>query len=368
VVKHAALLLGLAACGPRVDGPSLAGAVAANGASAPIVSDVDRARACVVGGSGDAGAFASYTVFGTAGGSSPIAVVQSPAEIPLRFVAWPAAGSDGRARVELADNGLIRIGGFVDLKDRVFQLGARVDIEPPHAFAAVGTHVRVAGMRGGGLEITLPTPFDDPKEVTVTVPCRAVVYQRASLAISRRSRALPELVPKHDRLTFFSEPEGRAIFHAGVSPSQLRLSLLERRGAFAHVLAGAHPGPDAGGTLVIDAWVTVEDVLLVESSNDRDSGHHMLDKSDRCPSDPRMNADAPLRLGSPSGPVIGVAEKGADLKLVERRDGFVSIRFLDEAISPPPDSAFFVPMESVSGECDVPVAEDDEDGCACDTF
>jgi hypothetical protein len=369
VVNRVALLAALAACGPRVEGPSLAGVVAARADAAPVISNVDRTRECIVEGPGDAGGFERYPVFSAADGGAPIAIVNAPAEVPLRFLDWPAAGRGGRAKVQLAGNGAVRLAGFVDLADRRFQLGARVDIDPPHVFAVVGTQVRVHGRREGGLEVAIDTPFTEPASITVTVPCRAAVYQRASLALSRRSaQPLPILLPKHDRLTFFTEPGGRALFHAQVSPGRTPLSLLERRAAFAHVLVGDAPVDQARGTVVVDAWVPVEDVLLAEPSNDRDSHGSIPDKTDRCPSQPHPVQDTPLRLGSADGPVIGVVEKGAALVIVERRGGFASIRFLDELVAPPPESAFFVASAAISGDCDRPLAEDDEDGCPCDTL
>ncbi len=176
----------------------------------------------------------------------------------------------------------------------------------------VGTGVRVRGRAGRGLEVEIPTPFERPRFVRAEVPCGAVAYRRSSLGLTTRSRvALPALTSTVRELSFLTEPGGRAVLRTEVMGDAPRLSLLDRRGGYAHVLVGVAPESGIPGTLIVDAWVASRDVLLAQENTDRDSHGSIRDRVDHCPGSPRLRADTPLVLGAPGGPTIGVAEKDA---------------------------------------------------------
>jgi hypothetical protein len=320
---------------------------------------------CVVAGDGDPGTSKPFDVFASHDATSPIAVVQVPNEVALRFTSWPSRDDDQRTGVEIEAAESLRMNGFVDLSKRTFQLGARVDVVAPHVFAKVGTVVRVRGAREGGLLVDVPTPFETPRSFGVVLPCHAVAYRNASLASSAGDRgALPVLLPRTNALSFYASPSGAAIFHAGVVRDRTPLTLLERRGDSAHVLVGHAPeNVFPGATLIVDAWVRTDAVTHAPPNEDRDSHGSILDGFDRCPAGPRLLSDAPLRLGAPNGPVIGTARAGAPVEPGAPSGDHVAIAFTNPLVIAPPGKSFFVPASAVT-DCR-PGARSPEDGCPC---
>jgi hypothetical protein len=345
----------LVACGPR---PTETRHVAAAHAA------TQRSQACVVDGDGDAFGFAPFSVYASANDERSIAVVREPEAIGLRFTSFPEAAESGRAAVELSGNGLVRMRGFVELQDRRFQLAARVDVDAPHVFAMVGTGVRVRGWGGRGLEVEIPTPFESPRVVRAEVPCGGVAYRRESMALAPRSRVpLPELTSTEHEVLFFAEPGDRAVLRAEVTSDAPRMSLVDRRDGYAHVLVGVAPDSGEPGTLIVDAWVASRDVVLALPRTDRDSHGSIRDRMDHCPGSPRLGADTPLVLGAPGGPTIGVAEKDAYVVPQGTAGGFTQIEFVDGLVVAPSGSSFWVSDADVTIDCH---AAPREDGCPCE--
>ncbi|NUO51713.1 MAG: hypothetical protein HOV80_22895 [Polyangiaceae bacterium] len=353
----------VAACAPAasVEGPSLVSIV-----DGPLAKSRQPAGArpasCVVSGKGDPRSLTSFEIFASASEPDPIAVVRSPDEVPLSFEAWPSYETGGRASVQLAGNGVVTMRGFVDLEQRRFQLAKRTDLAGSQVFAEPGTVVKVRGAHHGGLFVDIPTPFADPTKLGVAVPCDGVAYEPETLAKRAGSSGEATMLESREAMmTFFTAPQGPAIFHANVGEGR-SLSVLERRDGFAHVRLGQEPDLWLGeGTLIVDAWVRSDALVVPKPNTDRDSHCGIPDKYDRCGDTPRLGHDTPLRLGS-KGPTIGVAEAGAYVETGERADGHVAITFTYAVIAAPPGKTFFVAEDAI-----VPCSESggDADGCPC---
>lgn len=357
-----ALALVIAACGPAApaEGPSLVSIVQRTLAESRRPA-ADRPTACVVSGKGDPLSLTTFGIFASASEPDPIAVVRSPDEVPLRFDGWPSYETGGRASVQLSGNGVVKMRGFVDLEHRRFQLVRRTDVAGSQVFAEPGTVVKVRGAHHGGLFVDIPTPFAEPTKLGVAVPCDGVAYEHETLAERSDSRGEATTLESRDAtMTFFTAPQGPAIFHANVGEGR-SLSVLERRDGFAHVRLGRAPDPLAGeGTLIVDAWVRSEALAVPKPNTDRDSHCGPPDKYDRCGDTPRLGHDTPLRLGS-KGPTIGTAEAGAYVETGERADGHVAITFVYGVIDAPPGKTFFVAEDAIV-PCDESAVED---GCVC---
>lgn len=355
-----AVLAGLAAaCGAKVEGPSVVAIVELHRA-APERLPADRIAPCVVEGSGDPNPFSSFPVFASPGDPAPIAVVLSGGDVPLRFTEWPSYETGGRAAVTIEGNRVVRMNGFVLLSERRFQLKKRLDLVEPNLFAEVGTVVSVRGAHEGGLFVDVRTPFAEPRTVGLAVPCDGLAYENKQLATRTAPADLPKLETRSPTLTFYAAPDGRAVFNARVGEGRI-VSVVEQRGGFTHVLFGDEPaGFFPGGTLMVDAWVPEDAVGPITPSGDRDTNCGIPDSYDHCSDDAAfVREDTPLRLGS-KGPVIGTVEAGASVETGERADGHVAIELVFGVFGAPPGQSFFVSEAAVE-----PCRDSRPDGCSC---
>jgi hypothetical protein len=279
-----------------------------------------------------------------AGGASPIAVIEEPAEVEFAWRDLPVLGGGDRARVDVFSPFLVS--GWASLADAPFSLTEDVAIRPRHVVAAAGTRVAVLGTTGDKVVVRVPTAFKAPEAVEIAVACRSVRNGRSKQSGARAPRGSGFLIARDGApLELRESPEGPALLVFQPRPDQVFRSI-EQRGEALRIAGGAGLGarhPDSE-TLLFDGWADVRRFYQApEALLDRSASHCVPDRDDVDPASVgRVRREAMLNIGAePPGRHFATLRNGATVHIDEDLGEFVSVTFTDDAIRPPRGQRYF---------------------------
>lgn len=315
--------------------PILATTLTACAATVPSTLELALAPAAACGGwtTGADLCAAPLDVFEDRDLARPIAHVEHPGSYRVRW-SLPDDAAD-RAEVSLDADGFA-ISGWVRLTDREFPLGASQPLGPVLR-APAGMPVRVVGRLGAALRVEMRTPFRAPRLVRTTIACDAL----AMAAPEPTSTPEGALVGLRGTVELADAAGGSVALTITADEDALFRATDERDG-HTHVVSA-----QGDARLVIDGWARSSSVARdVEPWSD--SGCDPTDTSDSAP-DATTIRETAIDVGAAPGDTSRLAvAAGAEVRVIERRQGWVAILPTTSGVEAPAGAWLWIPADAIA--------------------
>ncbi|NUP04957.1 MAG: hypothetical protein HOW73_02735 [Polyangiaceae bacterium] len=290
-------------------------------------------------------------LFVAADAATPVANIEFYANVPvkLRDPLPFERGKAARARVELESNGFLQFQGWVALDGIDLRARRRIEIVSGHVWLRAGAVVNVLGARDSGVVVRSGDECSQDEEFEVSVQCEdlesALQPSRApgppdSPGFKGEQVWIKREGNKRNVLDLLATPIANGCVVQQIDLSDSSMTAVERQGDFVRVMGGRD--------LQFDGWAPVHELTTADPTVDRSSCCGPPDLVDRCPVETRNVRSGPepveVRVGADpnTSAAIGFAEAGAEVDVVDRRDGFVAVLPARRHILPARDQSFWI--------------------------